>query len=240
MPVSLKDFLTNFVTEDINGACTSQPRDFGHQKNLLWLLWVKTSAGAFGSKNLPRKSPVKSDSPKHITNCTCMLSKALGLVFAWCIPTSSVVSCGENPRTHLRFPTKNLAQTRRAGEFVLSSPGKWTLHFRATACSLCFDRFIFVEVSAATFYSGDIFLPCKGSSWNWVPHQTWGWMRAEESTLDFMHAPCSTASKEHFELEGMQPCLIKVLFLGLLMELAWLYHLCHCGPGEETIEGSWP
>lgn len=58
------------------------------------------------------------------TNGTCMLSKALGLVFVWCVPTSSVVSCGENLRICIRFPTKNLAQTRRAGEFVLSSPGK--------------------------------------------------------------------------------------------------------------------
>lgn len=57
-------------------------------------------------------------------NCTCMLSKALGLVFAWCVPTSSVVSCGDKLRICIRFPTNNLAETRRAGEFVLSSPGK--------------------------------------------------------------------------------------------------------------------
>lgn len=115
-----------FCYGDRSCACTSQTRDFGHQKHLLWLLWVKMSAGAFCSKNYPGTSLLEPDSQKHVNNinCTSMLAKALGLVFAWCVPTSTVVWCGENPMTHIRFPIKNLAQTRRPGEFVLSSPGK--------------------------------------------------------------------------------------------------------------------
>lgn len=96
--VCLKDFLLNFV------AATETAQKL--------------------SKNW--KSLVKSDSQRHVNNinCTYVLSKALELVFAWGVSTCSVVSCGENPRTHIRYPTKNLAQTRGAGEFVFSIPGK--------------------------------------------------------------------------------------------------------------------
>ena len=44
------------------------------------------------------------------------------------------------------------------------------------------------------------------------------------------------ASKECFGFQGMQPRPIKVLMLGLLMELAWLYRVYRWGPGEATIE----
>jgi len=34
----------------------------------------------------------------------------------------------------------------------------------------------------------------------------------------------------------MQPSLIKVLVPGLLVELAWLYHVYHSGMGEAMVE----
>lgn len=61
-------------------------------------------------------------------------------------------------------------------------------------------------------------------------------MRAEQSSFDFMQAACSMASKEHFGFRGVQPCLIKVLMLGLLMALAWLYRVYYWGPGEATVK----
>lgn len=86
------------------------------------------------------------------------------------------------------------------------------------------------------FYSADILLACKGSYRGRVCHWAWGWTRAEQSSFDFMQAACCMASKEHFGFWGVQPCLIKVLMLGLLMELAWLYRVFSWGPGEATIE----
>ena len=139
--------------------------------------------------------------------------------------------------TH-RLPTKDLTQTRRSALSWICTCKSWkkSFHFTATACNLCFNEFIFVEVSAIIFCSTNILLVCKGSYWGWVCHWARGWTRAEQSSFDFMQAACSMASKECFGFQGMQPRLIKVLMLGLLMELAWLYRVYHWRSGEATTE----
>lgn len=151
--VSPKDFLLDCAREDLNSApAPASPEIMVTTVNYYnWCVYQNV----LGGRELPGNSPVKSDSWKHITNinCICMLPKALWLMFALCVPASSVVPCRQDPRTCIKLPTKDLTKTKRADLLWICTCKSWkmSLQFTATTYNLCFNRFLFVGVSAVIF-----------------------------------------------------------------------------------------
>lgn len=232
--VSPKDFLLDCARGDLNCApAPASPEIMVTAVNYYnWCVCQNVLGGIWPQKT-SRELTCKIWSMKTHNQYQLHLHVTQSLVAYVCL-VCSCIQCGAmqtKPEDTRKTPYKGFNRDKKSRSFTNLYLQVMENVFAIYSNNL---QSVFQQISVCGgehhyFCSANIVLSRKGSYWGWVCHWAWGWMRAEQSSFDFMQAACSTTSKEHFGFQGMQPCLIKVLMLGFLMELAWPYCVYHWG-----------